>query len=99
MTSHQKNTARAPAAKQENMLFNIFFNILLPVIILSKGGRFVESPAVVMIVALSFPVCYSSSTTSSGEKNTISSPLSALVSVLLTGGCRPYSRCLASGSL
>lgn len=84
MTSHQK-TPPAPAAKQENMLFNIFFNILLPVIILSKGGRFVESPAVVMIVALSFPVCYFFYDLKRRKKYNFFSII-GFVSVLLTGG-------------
>ncbi|MCC5841773.1 MAG: MFS transporter [Opitutales bacterium] len=67
------------------MLFNIFFNILLPVIILSKGGRFVESPAVVMIVALSFPICYFFyDLRRRGKYNFFS--IIGFVSVLLTGG-------------
>lgn len=84
MTSDQK-TPPAPAAKQENMFFNIFFNILLPVIILSKGGRFVESPAVVMIVALSFPVCYFFYDLKERKKYNFFSII-GFVSVLLTGG-------------
>ena len=68
------------------MLFNIFFNILLPVIILSKGGRFVESPAVVMIVALSFPVCYFFYDLKRRKKKYNFFSIIGFVSVLLTGG-------------
>lgn len=84
MTSDQKTPA-APAAKQESFFLNLFFNILLPVIILSRGGRFIESPAVVMIVALSFPVCYFFyDLRRRGKYNFFS--IIGFVSVLLTGG-------------
>ena len=47
--------------KQENPFFNLGFNIILPVLVLAQGDRFisVENSAVfILILALAFPFLY-----------------------------------------
>lgn len=45
--------------QKENSLSTIFFNIIIPVIILNKGHKFGMSPQVSVVLALSFPLFFS----------------------------------------
>lgn len=64
--SSDKNIAEKASPQKENPFISLIFNIVLPVIILSKFSKFAEkyfpdvelSPAVGLIIALAFPVCY-----------------------------------------
>lgn len=71
--------------KRENSLYSLLFNIALPVIILSKGDKFIPQPAMVLVLALSFPIVYFIwDYRRRGKRNFIS--IIGFVSVLLTGG-------------
>ena len=72
--------------KQENPLFNIGFNIIIPTLFLNKGGEWTSlAPFVVLLIALAFPFFY-------GLKDLISIKKINFISVLgllntgLTGG-------------
>ena len=75
-------------SNKENPIYNIGFNIILPVIILNQGQKFISSesaPIYVLLIALSFPFIYGVKDFISSQKiNTIS--LIGLVSIALTGG-------------
>ncbi len=81
----EKSTPASPPAKQENLFFNLGFNILVPVLILTKGDRFVEEAWLVLVIALSFPVCYFFYDLRRRRKINFFSII-GFVSVLLTGG-------------
>ncbi len=71
--------------KRENSLYSLLFNIALPVIILSKGDKFIAQPAIVLVLALAFPIIYFIwDYKRRGKRNFIS--IIGFVSVLLTGG-------------
>lgn len=74
--------------KRENPIYNLGFNILLPVIILNKGQSFFSSekaPVYVLIIALLFPFLYGLKDFITEKKiNSIS--VIGLVSIALTGG-------------
>ncbi len=83
-----------PAVKKENTLLNLGFNIVLPILILSKGKKWFggllephfENVAVpILIVAVLFPVAYFIYDYFKRSKYNIFSIL-GLISVLLTGG-------------
>jgi len=81
------DTSRISATRnRENMWLNFGFNIIIPVILLTKGDDwFGLSPAVNLIIALAFPVSYGLWDFITRRKfNFIS--LLGFVSVLLTGG-------------
>jgi len=71
--------------KQENPFVSILLNILLPVIILRQGGKHIESPAIVLVVALAFPVVYFIYDFQRRQKKNWISVI-GFVSILLTGG-------------
>ena len=80
--------------KKENVLLNMGFNILLPILILNKGDQFLgdllspyfENTAVpILIIALLFPISYFFYDLITRKKYNFISIL-GLVSVLLTGG-------------
>jgi hypothetical protein len=67
----------------ENPLLNILINILLPVIVLNKGGQFLE-PKMTLVVALAFPLVYGiQDYVRRGHKNYVS--LLGMLNILLTG--------------
>lgn len=71
--------------QQENLFYSIFFNILAPVLLLTQGARFIADPAMVLVIALGFPIVYFVyDYRRRGKKNVIS--VIGFVSVLLTGG-------------
>ena len=74
--------------KKENPIYNLGFNIILPVIVLNKGQIFfssAEAPIYVLIIALSFPFLYGLKDFIIAKKiNFIS--LIGLIGIALTGG-------------
>ncbi len=71
--------------KQENIFYSLMLNILAPVLLLTQGGKYIDRPALVLIIALAFPVVYFIYDLSTrGKKNFIS--IIGFVSILLTGG-------------
>jgi hypothetical protein len=79
-------TATAPAAKQENLLINILFNVAAPALILSKlSGETRLGPVWALVVALAFPIGYGAWDLVTRRKWNFFSIL-GFVSVLLTGG-------------
>lgn len=79
-------TATAPTAKQENLLFNILFNVAAPALILSKlSGETRLGPVWALIVALAFPIGYGAWDLVTRRKWNFFSIL-GFTSVLLTGG-------------
>lgn len=75
----------ATPPKRENSFQSLLFNILIPVILLTQGERLISSPALVLLVALAFPVFYFiRDYRKRGKPNFIS--ILGFVSILLTGG-------------
>ncbi len=74
--------------QRENIFFNLGFNIIFPVIILSRGQSFISSelaPVYTLIIALAFPFCYGlKDFITAGKINAVS--VIGLISVALTGG-------------
>ncbi len=80
------STDTARPAKQENLLFNILFNVAAPALILVKlSGETRLGPVWALIVALAFPICYGSYDLIVRRKWNFFSIL-GFTSVLLTGG-------------
>ena len=80
-------TEPSHAPVRENLFLNLGCNLLLPILLLSKGSDWFPglSPAVVLIIALAFPIGYFAyDLRARGKKNVIS--ILGMVSVLLTGG-------------
>ena len=74
--------------KKENPLFNLGFNIILPVIILNKGQNFIPfepAPVWTLIIALAFPFVYGLRDFIKAKKINFISVI-GLISVALTGG-------------
>ncbi len=70
-------------AKPENPLLSLFVNILLPVMILNKGGQYL-TPTQTLIVALCLPLVYGlQDYVRRGHKNYVS--LIGILNILLTG--------------
>jgi len=68
----------------ENPLLNILINILLPVIVLNKGGKYLD-PKTTLVLALAFPLVYGiQDYIRRGHKNYVS--LLGVANILLTGG-------------
>ncbi|WP_309399891.1 VC0807 family protein [Cerasicoccus maritimus] len=76
-----------PPPQRENLFANLGFNLLLPVLILNKGSKWLPSldPALIMVLALLFPVGYFIYDYQKRKKRNLLSILGA-VGVLLTGG-------------
>lgn len=71
--------------KRENGFHSLLFNILIPVIFLTQGDRLIDNPAIVLSIALAFPVVYFFwDYKQRGKVNFIS--ILGFVSILLTGG-------------
>lgn len=69
---------------KENPLLNIVINILLPVMVLNKGGKYLD-PRWTLLIALCFPLVYGiQDYVRRRHKNYVS--LLGLVNILLTGG-------------
>ncbi|MCB0385953.1 MAG: hypothetical protein KDD43_11215, partial [Bdellovibrionales bacterium] len=86
MTTETHSPKAAPP-KQENPFVSIFFNILLPVIVLNQLTKRLgeNGPTIALVVALAFPVAYAMwDWKSRHHKNYIS--LLGVVNILLTGG-------------
>ncbi|WP_309385970.1 VC0807 family protein [Cerasicoccus frondis] len=75
------------APQRENLFANLGFNLLLPVLILNKGSKWLPTvdPALIMLLALLFPVGYFVYDYQKRKKRNLISILGA-VGVLLTGG-------------
>ena len=71
--------------QRENSFNSLLFNILVPVIMLTQGDRFIDQPAWVLAIALAFPVGYFVWDYNKRRKVNFISIL-GFVSVLLTGG-------------
>jgi len=72
--------------KQENLLVNLLFNIIIPTLILTKfSGPERLGPAWGIVVALSFPIAYGLRDYSRAQKINFFSAL-GVISVVLTGG-------------
>ena len=95
-TANMQNSARTnpPATQKENVFLNIGFNIVIPILILNKGqklfARYLEPyfdnvPAVILIMALLFPIAYFVYDYYKRSKYNLFSII-GLISVLLTGG-------------
>ena len=82
MTNHQQQAPK----KQKGFLANIAFNIVIPVVILSKfNGEHALGPMWSIVVALAFPIAYGIwELKDSGKVNPLS--ILGIVSVFLTGG-------------
>lgn len=52
-----QTTQNPKIEKDENVFLNILFNVILPVLILNKGGKYF-SPVITLMVALSLPIGY-----------------------------------------
>src|SRR5262249_11902828 len=90
ISNHNKKRARPrPLSMKnppppENPLLNILINILLPVMVLNKGGKFLD-PKMTLIRALTFTLVYGiQEYLRRGHKNYVS--LLGAVNILLTGG-------------
>lgn len=71
--------------RRENGFHSLLFNILIPVIFLTQGDRFIHRPAIVLAIALAFPVVYFFwDYRRRGKVNFIS--ILGFISILLTGG-------------
>jgi hypothetical protein len=69
---------------QENPFLNLFVNIFLPVIVLNKGGKYLD-PRWTLVLALSFPLVYAiQDYVRHGNKNYVS--MLGIVNTMLTGG-------------
>jgi len=71
--------------KRENGFHSLLFNILIPVLLLTQGDRLTDKPAIVLAIALAFPVGYFFWDYRKRKKVNFISIL-GFVSVLLTGG-------------
>lgn len=73
--------------QQENVWLNFGFNLIVPILLLTKGGDWLPflPPAAVLVIALAFPVGYFIyDLRTRGKKNFVS--VVGVVSILLTGG-------------
>lgn len=74
-----------PAHKRENLWVNLILNVVLPSLLLTKGGDwFPLSPEQVLVIALSFPVVYGIYDFIARQKVNLFSII-GFVSVLITG--------------
>lgn len=80
-------TSHTPAVQRENPWLNFGCNLILPFLILTKGGKYLPSiPAsVILIIALSFPIGYFVYDYKARKKSNVISII-GMLSVLLTGG-------------
>lgn len=70
--------------KQENPFYNILFNIILPIFILNKGGKYF-GPSMALIIAITFPLLYGAYDYWKQRKTNYISLL-GLLNVAFTGG-------------
>jgi len=74
-----------PAQKRENIWINLILNVVLPSLILTKGGEwFGGTPAQILVTALGFPICYGIYDFITRKKVNLFSVI-GFVSVLITG--------------
>ncbi len=77
---------RMPKAEKENPFYNLGFNLVIPIVLLSKGSDwFGLSPSLNLIISLAFPLGYGVYDFFTRKKFNFVSLL-GFVSVLLTGG-------------
>jgi len=94
------DSSEAPAPKRENMLLNLGFNLILPIVILRKGDEWLGKPlgealsiapdsaiigSIILLLAILFPISYGILDLIRRRKWNFFSILGAL-SALLTGG-------------
>ena len=71
--------------QEESLLKNLSFNLIIPVLLLTKGSKFIDSPVTVLLLALAFPTIYFIlDYRARGKANFIS--ILGFISILLTGG-------------
>lgn len=80
-----ENATKPPSGAPENPWINLGFNLILPVLLLTQGGRFIEAPAAVLVLALAFPLGYFFWDLWR-RRNVNALSILGFVSVLLTGG-------------
>ena len=78
-------SVKKEAPKRENGWYSLLFNIFIPVVVLTQGDRVIEQPALVLVIALFFPVSYFIYDYRRRKKRNFISII-GFVSVLLTGG-------------
>lgn len=84
---YMNQSENPPKKSQENLLANIAFNVVLPVMILDQLSKRlgVHGPTIALFVALAFPIGYGLfDFISRGEKNLLSA--FGVINVLFTGG-------------
>lgn len=74
-----------PPKKSENSGFSLAFNVIIPVLLLTQGDRFIDDPKWLLLLALAGPVFYFFYDYRRRHKPNFISIL-GFVSVLLTGG-------------
>lgn len=87
LTMQNLNASSLPTQaeqKPENPFLNILFNVILPIVILNKGGEY-TSPQNALLIALAFPISYGIYDLIQRRKINYISIL-GLLNVLLTGG-------------
>ncbi len=83
-TQDSTQKSASPAAKQENPIWNLLFNIVIPVLILNKGSNYL-SPIIALLLALSFPLIYGLIDFLQKKKTNFLSIL-GLINISVTGG-------------
>lgn len=78
-------SAKKETPQRENGWYSLLFNILIPVLMLTQGDRVLNEPAIVLVVALLFPVAYFLYDYRRRKKRNFISII-GFISVLLTGG-------------
>ncbi len=85
MMESQNTAAETKPTKQESLFMNLGFNIFIPVLVLTRGDRFIEGAGLVLLIALAFPVIYFFYDLWQRKKVNFFSII-GFISVLLTGG-------------
>lgn len=71
--------------RSEDLFTSLLLNVALPVVMLSQGKRWIDEPALVLVIALAFPISYFIYDFVT-RKNVNIISIIGFVSVLLTGG-------------
>ena len=86
MTDSATNPTNAPP-KRENIWMNLGLNVLVPSLLMTKGKTWlgIESPAVLLVIALAFPISYGIYDFVTRKKYNFFSVI-GFVSILISGG-------------
>lgn len=78
--------ADMPSQKREKLWINLLLNVVIPSLLLTKGGTwFQRPPEQILVFALGFPVCYGIYDFATRKKVNVFSVI-GFVSILITGG-------------